>query len=120
MAALAKLYEGITIADFEAIADELGGQFTDYENYSKGSMGVDAFDTWLFADDVKVGSVTAEVIALSESSYAVAVYYADGDAEWYVSVKSALFTEKYEAFDAQVKEKYTIEKKDSVIAKIDG
>ena len=119
-AALAKLYEGITVEDFEAISNELGGQFTNYENYTKGSMGVEAFDAWLYGEDVKAGSFTAEVITLSESSFAVAVYYADGDAEWYVSVKSALFTEKYEALDAEVKAKYTVEKKDSVIAKIDG
>ena len=119
-AAIAKLYEGITVEDFEAISNELGGQFTNYENYTKGSMGVEAFDAWLYGEDVKAGSFTAEVITLSESSFAVAVYYADGDAEWYVSVKSALFTEKYEALDAEVKAKYTVEKKDSVIAKIDG
>lgn len=119
-AAIEKLYEGITLEDFEAICDELGGKFTDYENYTAGSMGVEAFDTWLYAEDVKVGSFTAEVISLNESSFAVAVYYGDGDAEWYVSVKSALFTEKYEALDAEIKDKYTVEKKDSVIAKIDG
>ncbi len=118
--AIEKLYEGISLEAFEDICDELGGSFTDYENYTEGSMGVDDFDSWIYADGTKVGSYTAEAIALDDSQYAVVIYYADGDEEWYVSVKSAIYTERYEAFDAEIKEKYTVETNDKTIAKIDG
>lgn len=118
--AIKKLSEGMSIDDFEAVCNELDGSFTDYENYTEDAMGVDDFDAWLYADTTKIGSYTAEAIELDDSQYAVAVYYADGEAEWYVAVKSAIFTEKYEAFDTEVKEKYTVEVKDKVIARIDG
>lgn len=120
--AIDKLYEGIGISEFEDICDELGGAFTDYENYTKDALGVDAFDEWLYGDTVKVGSYTAEVIVISsdDSQYAVALYYEDGDAEWYVAVKSAIFNDKYEVAADEIKEKYELTKKDKVIAKIDG
>lgn len=120
--AIDKLYEGIGISDFEDICDELGGAFTDYENYTADALGVDAFDEWLYGDTVKVGSYTAEVIVISsdDSQYAVALYYEDGDAEWYVAVKNAIFNDKYEVAADEIKEKCDLKKNDKVIAKIDG
>ena len=119
--ALAKLTKGMTVEAFEALATEVNGSFSKYENYVKGSMGVAAFDTWLYGDDVTIGSVTTEVITLEkDTSYAVAVYYADGDAEWFVNVKSAIFSENFTANAEALAAKYVITTKDKVINKIDG
>ena len=121
-AAIAKLSTGITVESFETVCNELGGKFTNYKNYTEGSMGVTAFDTWLYDDATVVGTYTAAAISLDESSYAVALYYADGEAEWKVAVKSAVFNELYEKFDADVTAKYagSIIVKDRAIGKIDA
>ena len=69
----------ITVENLEALAEELGGSFTNYENYTEGSMGVDAFDEWVFAEDRAAGSFTKadEVITLtSTSSQNVSTSYA--------------------------------------------
>ncbi len=118
--AIEKLTAGITIDAFEAVSVELGGNFTDYENYTKGAMGVDAFDEWLYADGVVIGSYTATPIKLDDSSYAVAIYYADGDPAWEVTVKSALFSEKFSANYEALEATYAVTTKDKVLAKIHG
>ena len=118
--AIEKLTAGITIDAFEAVSVELGGSFTDYENYSEGSMGVDAFDEWLYTDGVVIGSYTATPIKLDDSSYAVALYYADGDPTWEVTVKSALFSENFSANYATLEATYAVTTKDKVLNKIDG
>lgn len=119
--AIEKLSEGITLDEFEAICTELGGSFTDYEDYIKGAMGVTAFDTWLYGDDVSAGDYTSSVITLSsDSSYAVALYYGDGAPEWYVTVKNAIYSDDYEAFSSDIAEKYTVTVKEKVINRIDG
>ena len=123
----------ITKEKFEEICTEFNGQYTDYENYTKGSFGVAAFDTWLYGDDIKVGAFTAKdkVITLTStssssstttsSSYAVAWYYGDGDMQWEITVKTALFNEGYEASDKALKDKHTVSEPDmKVINKIDG
>ena len=118
---LAHLGEGITLEEFEALCDEHGGTFSDYENYTEGSMGVAAFDTWLYGDDVTVGSYTTSVITLeADKSYALALYYEDGEEEWYVTVKGSIFSADYEAFNTEMTAKYEVITKDSVINKIDG
>ena len=112
-AAIEKLSEGMSVEDFEALAEELGANFSKYENYTEGAMGVEAFDTWLYDDETVKGSYTASVISLDESSFAVAIYYEDGMPMWKVSVKSAIFNDKYEELDAALTEKY----KDAIIVK---
>ena len=118
--AIERLVAGISLDTFESISVELGGSFTDYENYTEGSMGVDAFDEWLYGDGVVVGSYTTAAIKLSDSSYAVALYYADGDPAWEVTVKSSLFTEKFSANYATLEVSFPVTTKDKVLAKIDG
>ena len=119
-AAIEKLSEGVTIEEFEEICGELGGSFKKYENYTKGSMGVSAFDTWLYGDDVEVGSYTTSAISADESTYVVALYYEDGEAEWSISVKSAIFNDRYTEYAEGMIEKYPITVKEKVIAKIDA
>ena len=118
--AIEKLSEDMTIEEFEEICNELGGKFTNYENYTKGSLGTAAFDTWLYGDGVKVGSYTESAITVEETSFAVAYYYEDGDAQWSVTVKSAIFSERFAELSEQLTEKYEIISKDKVLAKIDG
>ena len=120
VAAAGALYSGITVEAFEEICNENGGQFSNYEGYVKGYMGVEAFDEWLYGEDVTVGGYTVDVLAISEEEYVVALYYGDGEAEWFVEAKNVIFTEKYEVVSAEISEKYTVVVKDSVIAKIDG
>ncbi len=118
--AIEKLSEGMTIEEFEDICNELGGKFRDYENYTKGTLGVSAFDTWLYGDGVEVGSYTTSAITFEETSFAVAFYYEDGEPQWKVTVKNAIFTERYQELDTELTEKYTVTVKDKVLAKIDG
>ncbi len=119
-AAIGKLSAGVGIESFEQICTESSGSFSKYENYVKGSLGVAAFDTWLYGDGVALGSYTATAISASESSYVVALYYADGEPEWKVTVKSAVYSERYDAKLKDMTEKYAVTQNDKVIAKIDA
>ena len=121
-AAIEKLSKDMSVEDFEALADELGANFSKYENYTKGAMSVEAFDTWLFDDEMVKGSYTASVISLDESTFALAIYYDDGMPMWKVSVKSAIFNDKYEELDAALTEKYkdAITVKEKALNKIDA
>ena len=118
--AIEKLSAGISIEDFEGICDDLGGSFTDYENYTEGALSSDDLDEWLYDDSTEKGAYTAKAIKLEESQYAVVIWYGDGDAEWYVACEQAIYTERYETMYADLKEQYTVEIKDKVIARIDG
>ena len=124
LAAADQLSTGVSLEAFEAICEELGGSFTDYKNYTKGSLGNDEFDSWLYDEETVKGSFTADIIPLSEdnSSYLLAIYYGDGIEQWEVSVKSAIFQDLYEDVEAQIIEKYkdTIVKKEKSINKIDA
>ena len=121
-AAIEKLSKDMSVEDFEALADELGANFSKYENYTKGAMSVEAFDTWLYDDETVKGSYTASVISLDESTFALAIYYDDGMPMWKVSVKSAIFNDKYEELDAALTEKYkdAITVKEKALNKIDA
>ena len=118
--AIAKLSAGVTIETFETVCNETSGSFTDYENYTKGTMGVDAFDTWLYAEETVLGTYTATPIKLSDSSYAVALYTADGDAVWYVTVKSAILSDDFTALKTELTNTYAVTVKDKVLNKIDA
>ena len=119
-AAIEKLSEGITVEEFEDICNELEGQFVDYENYTKGSLGTAVFDTWLYGEDVAIGSYTTSYITVEETSFVVAMYYEDGDEHWAVDVKNSIYGERYEEFVAELTDKYTVTTKDKVLAKIEG
>lgn len=107
----------ITVENLEALAEELGGSFTNYENYTEGSMGVDAFDEWVFADDRAAGSFTKadEVITLTSTSsqnvstsYATVWLQGNGLMEWEISVKSAIFQKKFEENDTALKAAHAV------------
>ncbi len=118
-AALAKLKKGMTLEEFEKLAEELSGSFMEFEDYAEGDSGVSKFDEWAFADTTEVGSVTAEVIELAQNTYGVALYYKEGHEEWYVTVRDALYSEKIDKKGEEIAEKYTVNYNDKVMAKLD-
>ncbi len=119
-AAIGKLSAGISIENFEKVCNESGGAFTDYENYMKGDLSVAAFDTWLYGDSVTKGSYTTTAISADSSTYLVALYYEDGEAEWKVTVESAIYTDRYEAKIEEFTAKYTVTVNDKVTNRIDA
>ncbi len=111
----------ISVEAFEEISHDLGADaHNEYEDYTKGSLGVDALDKWLFAEDTAKGDYTKEPIAADDSSYVVAYYYEDGEPAWKVTVKSAVFNERFETKYTEMEAAYTVTVKENVIKKIDG
>ena len=70
-----------------------------YEDYVKGSMQSDSFDAWLYTDTTAVGSYTGTPISMSDGSYMVAYYIADGEPCWKVTVKNHIVTESFNAYE---------------------
>ncbi len=99
--AIARLTAGMTYEAFAAVADELGGNVSKYENYTKGSLGVTAVDTWLYGD-AKVGSFKETPVSVDSETYIVALYYGDGEIQWKVNAKNAVFTDRFEEVSAAV------------------
>ena len=118
--AIKKLTKDMTIEEFEKVCEDLKGTFAEYENYSKGSLGVAAFDTWLYAEDTVKGAFTATPIKMGDSSYAVAIYVADGEAEWYVDVQNTILNDTYTELLEEYEKTYPITVKDKVINRIDA
>ncbi len=123
--ALEKLSAGMTLEAFESVATEAGGTYSNYENYTEGSLGVADFDTWLYKTETVVGSYTTEIIEISgsdssSSSYVLALYHADGDAEWHVSVKGAIYSERYAKKVEEITAAYSVTVNEKVITKIDA
>ena len=120
-AAIAALKAGeLSVETFAAIVEEKGATANSIiEDYSKGSMGVADFDKWLYDDETEKGAITESAI-VADSAFLVAYYYEDGNAQWYVTVKNALFSEKYQVEQGNLSTKFEIKVKDSVINRIDA
>ncbi|MBO5415147.1 MAG: hypothetical protein J6A83_00780 [Clostridia bacterium] len=109
----------ISVEAFEAIAHDLEADaHNEYEDYKKGSFGVDAFDKWLFDDETAKGDYTKEPISADESSYIVAYYYDDGNPAWKITVEETIFGERFEEKYNTIKDTYTVTVKDKVLTKI--
>ena len=99
-----------------------------YENYTKGTFGVAAFDNWIFAKGLKPGSFSTDVITMDESTengsttgtYCVAFFDEDGDENWYVAAKAAVLNELYQEKNAELEAAHSVEMNDKVIAKVDA
>ena len=106
----------ITLEKLEALATELGGTYTDYKDCAEGTVGVDAFDAWVFADGRVVGDYTksSEIITLSSAtdttsaSYATVWYYGDGLKDWQLSAKSTIYSDRFTEKDKGFKDTYTV------------
>ena len=93
--------------------DKKASIFKSVTNYEKGQFGVSDFDKWLFDEATTKGSITATPIKYTDSStsttsYIVALYESDGDALWYLDVKSNISLERAEAKGKEITEKYAV------------
>jgi len=99
--------DNLSLADFEAYADENGATgHTHIEDYTKGTLGSDAFDKWLFDEKNSVGTLTESYIQLADGTFAVAYWYGEGNELWYVEVKTALLNEDFEAYYTDMEANY--------------
>jgi len=99
--------DNLSLADFEAYADENGATgHTHIEDYTKGTLGSDAFDKWLFDEKNSVGTLTESYIQLADGTFAVAYWYGEGNELWYVEVKTALLNEDFEAYYTDMEATY--------------
>ena len=105
-------------ATFDRIAAEKNATSDIIENYVKGSMGSTEFDNWVFADGRAIGNYTDAAIKMSDSSYAVLYYTADGQESWFVTVKDALLDADFEAYFANLQQTVEIKVKDNVLKRI--
>ena len=104
---------------FNRVATEKNASTNDtIENYVEGDMNNVDFDAWIFKSDRKVGDYTDKPIKLSDASYAVLFYVAEGDETWFVSVKDALLTDDFSAYVENAKANTPIEMKANVLKKI--
>ena len=114
-----KLKEGsLTKERFAEIAEEVGLTVSDMEEYSKGAIGVDVFDAWAYSDDIKVGDFTETAISVDENNYVVAYYYGEGDLTWRVTVKSNIFSERYEVKYTEMTAAYATVSNEKVLNKV--
>ena len=119
-AAIAEFAAGtLSVDNFKAVAKNQNATGTsEFESYVAGRFGVDAFDNWLFNEETDIGAYTETPIAVDTSTYLVAYYYEDSDANWIVSVKTDIFSEKYTAFDESLSDTYSITIKEKVLDKV--
>lgn len=80
-----------TFAKAATEANALGNTLV--ENCMKGNMASDTFDNWLFSADTKAGAYTKSPIKMTDGSFMVALFVADGDPCWKVTVKNHIVTE---------------------------
>ena len=110
----------LTLEEFQNIAEKKSATLNSRtEDYTKGTLGVDALDAWLYTNKAEVGSLS-DVIKVDDSTYLIAYYYEVGDEEWYVAVKKSMFTEDYTVFEQNLGTKFEITVKDRALKKIDA
>lgn len=99
-----------------------------YEDYTKGTFGVAAFDNWIFAKDLAEGSFTDKVITMDENTengtttgtYCVAFFNKNGNENWYVAAKDTVLNETYDAKNTELEAAHAVEINDKVLAGIDA
>ncbi len=111
----------LTVDEFNRIADEKNSSgHTSIEDYTKGTLQLDAFDEWLYADSTAVGSYTATPIKADDKTYIVGYYSGDGNPAWKVTVKSEIFAERFEEYYLNMEKTYTVTVKEKLLSKIEG
>ena len=119
--ALKKLEGTITEEQFKKVAADVSATAnTVFEDYTEGSMQSSAFDSWLYADTTVIGTYTETPLTMSDGSSMVALYLADGEICWKLTVKSALIEDDYSAREADIITKFGsgITMNESVIGRI--
>jgi len=112
---------------FKSVSEDFeGAYYYDYEDYTKNTFGVAAFDNWLFAKGMKEGTYTNTYITMDESTengttsgtYCVAFFKEDGHDNWYVAAKAVAlndtFTEEYK----KLEDAHTVESNEKVMNSI--
>jgi hypothetical protein len=115
-----KAESSVTAEVFERIANEMSAPtHNKYENYLKGDLGSNEFDSWLYDDTTVIGSYTNTPITLSDGTYGVFLYVSDGEESWRVNVKTAILEADFAEFTANMETTYssTIKVNDKVCSK---
>ena len=110
-AAIAELQKitGLDKDKFLEIANtKSAGNASELTDYSRGQMGSDEFDEWMFSADRKSGDYTATPILVGSSSYIVAYFDNVSDLKaWEATVKYSLLSDDLTAEQERITEKYT-------------
>lgn len=109
----------ITLDSFDAYAAQNGANYSHYENYLPGTIGYAAFDTWLYAEDLSMGAITESPIAM-DTYYAVAYYYGNGETNWSMTVKNAIFSEDSTSYEKEMVAKYDVKIRENRLNKVDA
>lgn len=105
---------------FDEVAHELSSpSHSKYENYLKGDLGSNDFDSWLYSDSTVVGSYSPAPITLSDGTYGVFLYESDGEEAWRVNVRTAILEADFTEFTTNMEATYssTIKVNDKVCSK---
>jgi hypothetical protein len=83
------------------------------ENYEKGNFGSDDVDEWLYDAETTPNSLMSAPVKITDSKssstvYVVAFYIGEGDALWYLDVKTSVYEERSTAEDNALKAKYEV------------
>ena len=121
IAELAKL-SSVDMEAFLKVAETAGaGTSSELTDYTKGQMGSDEFDEWMFHDGRVKGEFTSTPILVGTSSYILAYFEEVGELKaWQASVKYALLADDVTAEQDRITEKYTpsIIVKDGVMGRV--
>lgn len=104
-----KDYEGMYAELFvEVVRDEFRGiEASCVEGYSRGSVGSDSLDEWIF--NANVGDFTEKPIYDEKlGGYFVVYYECEGAPVWYVRVREELVAERFEEEESILKENFSI------------
>ncbi len=104
--------------EYAESADAVG--HTHLENYTEGLLGSTVFDEWLFKDTTVVGTLTATPLKIEEGSFAVALYYGEGEENWYVSAKDNLLSDDYGAYYTELEAKFPVTVKENALKKVEA
>ena len=116
-----KAKEEMSLSVFETYATEKkAAGHTHIEDCTRGYLGSDTFDEWLYGSDTKKDAITETPLKLDSSSFCVAYYYGDGDAHWYLAVKDTILAEDYDAHYEQMEGKYAISVNDRANYKVNA
>ena len=85
-----------------------------YENVNEGEM-VEAFDTWIFAENRKVGDTD---IVKTDYGYHVMYFQGKGDVAWQINAEQAIISEAIDKLCAEIQEVYPLTVKGKVIARL--
>lgn len=98
-----------------------------YEDYTKGTFGVTAFDNWIFGDGLEAGTFS-DLITMDESTengtttgtYCVGFFNKDGHENWYVAARDAVLNDSYTEKNTELENAHAVEINDKVLSSIDA